>query len=719
MPSYLNKDLSSKRSKAALERLPVNPRRKKVSPDERKRVATACNQCNVRRIKCTGNQPCAQCAASKRDCKYPELLAKATVIKRELDKLVREHLTLKRRLGLIPELGPGLDSIKEAIGEPESQIAACPFSHLHADGGAPAPLEVELMVVDDYAESSTGGKMLVDGDGTYRFHGNTSGATFLDTIKDFVSTSAALLSEENTLYFQTVGSYQTLDSRPMILPPDQEVDPLDVPPPAQAVTMLNDVRRALTDGNGSYLCGGILYWPLGDLDSVLASIGRGQSPRQLALFHAAFAYATLLKGSGSQSRVEGQCGEMFYARARKLLGNPLDVHLYSMKDVPALTLLALYHIEGNRRDSASAFLSAAMNICRMHGVERGSSADPIEQRSFWTLYILDRWLSCLMGRIPSIWDEAIKLPLPRDIRGLPPAAGLKANVELSYISNFIVHSSYRGGLSVFGEDQKQDLPDGVQEAQRLLRRWKELIPNDMVLRMSEDLDSSEPVEGYENLDRALCSLHMAYNQLVILTIRPAFLSAVRKGVAAGFLGGPIFLVGDFGAYNHLRECAQAARANLFLGQWLVDFQYKLTLQDLHHVFNAAVIIAMYQMIFLNMRTKDTERISFALRVFDVEKKTGNEYAVDCYKVLYHISGLIGKLRPTIHCDWPQDSSAGTPAPLMSSDGTDLATGSESPEQMETRPSPPPVSLQARQQLEDWKNVADMALYSDGGCMLDK
>ncbi|KAK1754110.1 hypothetical protein QBC47DRAFT_385700 [Echria macrotheca] len=83
-----------------------------------------------------------------------------------------------------------------------------------------------------------------------------------------------------------------------------------------------------------------------------------------------------------------------------------------------------------------------------------------------------------MGRIPSIWDEAIKLPLPRDIRllpfsdafiltlrsGLPPAAGLKANVELSYISNFIVHSSYRGGLSVFGEDQKQDLSDGVREA---------------------------------------------------------------------------------------------------------------------------------------------------------------------------------------------------------------------------------------------------------------
>jgi hypothetical protein len=31
---------------------------------------------------------------------------------------------------------------------------------------------------------------------------------------------------------------------------------------------------------------------------------------------------------------------------------------------------------------------------------------------FWTLYILDRWISVLMGRPPSISDESIRLPLP-------------------------------------------------------------------------------------------------------------------------------------------------------------------------------------------------------------------------------------------------------------------------------------------------------------------
>jgi hypothetical protein len=35
-------------------------------------------------------------------------------------------------------------------------------------------------------------------------------------------------------------------------------------------------------------------------------------------------------------------------------------------------------------------------------------------RVMWTLYILDRWLSVLMGRPPNITDEAIQLAFPSD-----------------------------------------------------------------------------------------------------------------------------------------------------------------------------------------------------------------------------------------------------------------------------------------------------------------
>jgi hypothetical protein len=50
----------------------------------------------------------------------------------------------------------------------------------------------------------------------------------------------------------------------------------------------------------------------------------------------------------------------------------------------------------------------------MHGAFR-SCVDEATTRVIWTLYILDRWLSVLMGRPATIADEAIRLPLPSNV----------------------------------------------------------------------------------------------------------------------------------------------------------------------------------------------------------------------------------------------------------------------------------------------------------------
>lgn len=82
--------------------------------------------------------------------------------------------------------------------------------------------------------------------------------------------------------------------------------------------------------------------------------------------------------------------------------------------MPVLTLMALYLIENNRRDAACMYVCIAMHISIMHGVHRGWSIDEKGKRVFWTLYILDRWLSRLMGRPLSISDDAIQLDIPRE-----------------------------------------------------------------------------------------------------------------------------------------------------------------------------------------------------------------------------------------------------------------------------------------------------------------
>jgi hypothetical protein len=116
-------------------------------------------------------------------------------------------------------------------------------------------------------------------------------------------------------------------------------------------------------------------------------------------------------GHTSLQLPDSQSAEAYFKRARMLLGNPLDAVHFTLTDVPALSLMAFYLIEVNRRDAAYMYVGIAVHIAIMHGAFR-NAADEASKRVFWTLYILDRWISVLMGRPPSISDESIRLPLP-------------------------------------------------------------------------------------------------------------------------------------------------------------------------------------------------------------------------------------------------------------------------------------------------------------------
>ena len=157
--------------------------------------------------------------------------------------------------------------------------------------------------------------------------------------------------------------------------------------------------------------------------------------RHLAFYHVCFALATSI-GHPLFRKSDQHAGEAYFKRARKLLGNPLDTVRFTLSDVPVLTLMGFYLIELNRRDAAYVYVSdsfkgnymkciltvhrliqvsLAIHIAMIHGAFR-SCKDEANKRIFWTLYILDRWLAGLMGRPPTIADEAIRIPLPSDDR---------------------------------------------------------------------------------------------------------------------------------------------------------------------------------------------------------------------------------------------------------------------------------------------------------------
>ncbi|KAF9690650.1 hypothetical protein EKO04_011518 [Ascochyta lentis] len=636
---------------ASSKRLPVNPRRHKVAPEQRKRVVRACNACNNRRVKCSGGQPCERCIQTSRECEYTASDTDRNSLKDELKRLRTRCSDLEEGLKTIaPHQAPGLLQQLDR-GEPPNWASVVPYP--------------ELALNVDEAEES-GGRLLYDPYGTVRYLGGSSGATFLDQLKQFMLTltvplAPTLESGDGSAFVASIGHYQTFDSRPL---PNPNVDALWLPSRSEMALMLHDLRQYIQDGNGAFISGGIHWW--GDLTSVPTPPARSTSMvaltttdthRHLAFYHVCFALSLTLVHT-SLRPANKQSGEAYFKRARVLLGNPLDSVRFSLSDVPALTLMAHYLIEVNRRDAAY-----------MH------TADEASKRTFWTLYIMDRWISMLMGRPPVIPDETIRLPLPVDAPSMPPSAGLCANVELSRITGYVVCETSGIAPRI---PRAVGSAANVDAALRMLHDWHSRLPAVLQIPAEQSL-----------LDPACCTLHMYYNQLIILATRPVLFATIKNVVAQqGFEGlgsseGPLH-------GTHSRACIEAAQRNLHLSRLMGSTNRTWLQSGLHFLFNAAVVLLLSRISYAWEEGVPSDRaaegpfasdISFAIQVFEHAARIGTNYPRDCCRVLHDLKALtdryvsVPKSRQRVSVQ-NLDLTATRPAPSHASERLEYIPGDE-------------------------------------------
>lgn len=681
-------------------RLPVNPRKIHVLAESRQRVSQACTPCNLKRIKCSGGEPCEQCFAGRRDCLYPPAGPKIRVPQAEWESLhaskdlsqqaleqakqailevlevpdFREPTRLQAKLQQIVDSMPSAASAGDDERLNTSPTASSSTLGSSPKSGTYQPHRVyqPRRATGDADAAPTEGSFLQDHDGTKRWLGGTSGATFLDHLKTFMHTLRTALGYNETptetapgsSFLASRGQYQTSDSRLLNMPTLDSTSTAPHISDEQAEHLFFQVNKYMQDSMGKWPCGGIYYFGDFSLQGWKSAQGR-----ELALYHAAFALGTIFSLTAANSRQDGQLGEMFLATARKILGDPWDISPYSIRDVPALALMAMYMAEVNRRDNSYNYLSQAMSICCTFGGLKGLSWDEKNIRIVWTLFCLTRDAGCLMGRPPVYPDEAFQLREPRFDQNLPPLDGLMAHVQLSKIAGYIVSNTYSVAPTV---EADQDLRAQVQEPLNMLENWRRNLPP--ALQMPLDLQAESPFDtNYDDAnaiyaDRALCTLHMKCHQLMILTLRPLFFLAVKS-----YIGGDLIKV-PRDIYNHehitfLLECANAARRNLRLGRHILmrcnqgaTVPGKPIMMDLHHIFNAAVIMLLYQMVFTSSHSSDASALRFARRAFEREAKTeclsnGNRtsgmgialgptgYASDCLGVLNDLTELVDRIRP--------------------------------------------------------------------------
>ncbi|KAH6639155.1 fungal-specific transcription factor domain-containing protein [Boeremia exigua] len=484
------------------------------------------------------------------------------------------------------------------------------------------------------------GRLLHDPDGASRFLGESSGATFLDQLKQFIRTLLRSLAyvpgaDDGFGFVASVGSYQTYDSRPLANP---NVDPHWLPSQPEISTMLHELRQYIQDGNGAFKSGGIFWW--GDLEQLpvplaspmsITAMTMNDAHRYLAFYHACFALSVSLRHS-SLRLSDYQSGEAYFKRARMLLGNPVETVHFALEDVPALSLMGYYLIEVNRRDAAYMYVSLAVHTAIIHGSFR-HAVDERSKRMFWTLYIMDRWISMLMGRPPIIPDDAIRLPLPAPDPSMPPCVGLCANIRLAKISGYIVRETYgiapRYPRAVGSEEN-------IKRALKMLHDWYSQLPEELEFRPDQ-----------RPLDSACCTLHMYYNQLIILTTRPIFFAAIKKVVAQRMLGG----ASPSEVHVHetyTRLCIEAAQRNLELARHLQSTNQNWLQSGLHFLFNAAVILLLNRIHLAHgenivpnraIEGQNAAVVGFAIHVFQQEAATGTSYPQDCCRVLQDLNSL--------------------------------------------------------------------------------
>jgi hypothetical protein len=178
----------------------------------------------------------------------------------------------------------------------------------------------------------------------------------------------------------------------------------------------------------------------------------------------------------------------------------------------------------------------------------------------------------------------------------------------------------------------------------MLQIWRSQLPP--ALQMSDDLRNPDP---------ACCVLHMAHNQLIVLTTRPVFFAAVKQAVAKRLVHG--CQPNEPSAFSpQIKACPRAAHRNLVLAQRLITSSRKLLQAGLHFVFNATVVLLLNRILCCTQELEQTTPgsgqtstlcapdqyapdIRNALQIFEEEARTGTNYPRDCSKVLQDLKVL--------------------------------------------------------------------------------
>ncbi|KAK5102621.1 hypothetical protein LTS08_003421 [Lithohypha guttulata] len=214
-------------------------------------------------------------------------------------------------------------------------------------------------------------------------------------------------------------------------------------------------------------------------------------------------------------------GADFFVQAMKLMPDITFLHTQPVHAIEVLCCKALYLHCLDFRTSAYTVIGEALRLALGEGMHTNMQVEGLDEQHvqrcrnvWWTVYILDRQMSSLMGVPLAVKDDDITASLPTFHGSLQKTLALELNVKLSGIISRILNS-------VYGQEG------------RLNRKFISSTKNALkaIAGITDQLKKSfefPPSGSAAGISRLAAHLHLLHHQCVVLATRPLLFSLLKK-----------------------------------------------------------------------------------------------------------------------------------------------------------------------------------------------
>ncbi|BCS01740.1 Zn(II)2Cys6 transcription factor [Aspergillus luchuensis] len=592
---------------------------------EKKRVVNACSRCRQHKIKCSGICPCNNCLQRKVNCKFEGEEAKVYITKKHLSELKQRNLELEERNGALQQqlsayakLTPNMLENLSPPTETESPLGMVdePRDSIQGD---------EAALINTLACGPP--KYITDGAGRPHFLGHTSNWSL--TIRLLHLTHQALYK----CPYPTAAHH--IDSMTYILKWDGLRSPVvpdirRLPTLDQAVFLINTTK---------FHTGQVFH--LFDEESFMIQLQQFyEEPKQdihtesLWFIHFLVLIALGKAFVGARANGVNPPGAEYFTTAFMMLPDYSFFWKDPCTSAELLCSMALYMQSIDWRTSAHNLIGQALRMLQVHGFHTNissisSNKDLLRyQNVWWTVYVLERQLSVLMGVPCGFSDNNISAFLPQYQGSETKTATVAIHVKLSQALSNVVNAIYRenGDLNSTLVKATQDVLQQVADVASDLRE-KFPLPN------QESRSGISRVSGY---------LHLLYHQCIMLAIRPFLFGLVETSVSSGILNvavpTPIQIL--------LQICLESAKntvciLNALCDQTLLECFLPF---DLESAVSAGLVVTMATLVCPNLIESPSSVFKALSALLDHIENEGNLIAASNKRELADIHSLCLKLK---------------------------------------------------------------------------